>query len=302
MSLRNLALTWYLRNRVKPLSLVQDVEKIRATARRLALKPRVPKGWRVRELLLPPMHGEWIEPNTKRDSDPTAGRTILYLHGGGYFFNSPQTHRAITFALAKGAGARLFALDYRLAPEFPFPAALDDAVAAYRRLLHDGIAPENLIVAGDSAGGGLVLATLVALRDQGDPLPAGAVLFSPWTDLAVTGASVAANEPTDALFYAEGLRHAVPHYLGGEAPTHPLISPLYADLKGLPPLFIQASDSEVLLDDSTRLVEKAREAGVHVMFKTWPRLPHVWQVFAPFLPEGRAALAEAAAFIHSRLD
>jgi epsilon-lactone hydrolase len=302
MSWRNYFLKKFLRWKVRPLSVEGgDVDKTRAFARRFALKPSPPKGWRVRELLLPPMHGEWIEPDTERAADPTEGRTILYFHGGGYFFYSPQSHRAITYALAKGASSRVFALDYRLAPEHPFPAALDDAVACYRRLMMDGVSPRKVVLAGDSAGGGLALATLVYLRDHGDPLPAGAVLFCPWTDLAATGATLVTNNGLDPMFIGPDIGKAARHYLGTMPGTHPLASPVYADLKELPPLFVQASTIEVLLDDSQRVVEKARSAGVVVIFKAWPDLPHVWHLFSPLLPEAKAALREASAFIVSRM-
>ncbi len=302
MSWQNFALKLLLRYRARPLSLhTDDVDKVRVFARRFALKPRPPKGWRVRELLLPPMHGEWVEPDTDRASDPTDGRVILYLHGGGYYFHSPQTYRSLTFALARDSKSRLFALDYRLAPEHRFPAALDDAVACYRRLMIDGVPARKVIVAGDSAGGGLALATLVTLRDRGDPMPAGAVLFSPWTDLAATGATLETNNGRDPMFWGPAIGKAAHHYLGTMAATHPLASPLYADLKDLPPLFVQASTIEVLLDDSTRLVDTARHQGVDVLYKAWPDLPHVWHLFNPLLPEARAALREAGAFVVSRL-
>jgi acetyl esterase/lipase len=303
MSWQNRALKIFLRYRVRPLSKDGgDVDKIRAFIRRYAWQPRPPKGWRVRELLLPPMHGEWIEPDTDRAADPTDGRVVLYLHGGGYYFHSPQTYRSLTFALAKGSSSRVFALDYRLAPENVFPAALDDAVACYRRLMMDGVAAQKLIVAGDSAGGGLALATLVSLRDHGDPLPAAAVLFSPWTDLAATGATLETNNDSDPMFIGADIGKAARHYLGTMPATHPLISPLYANLAELPALFVQASTSEVLLDDSRRLIEKARADGVVTLFKAWPDLPHVWHLFNPVLPEARAALREVSAFILSRLN
>ena len=302
MSWQNLALKTFLRYRVRPLSKDGgDVATVRAAALRYMLKPRPPRGWRVRELLLPPLKGEWIEPDVDRAVDPTDRRTVLYLHGGGYFFYSPRSHRPITFALAKGSVSRVFALDYRLAPEHRFPAALDDAIAAYRRLIIDGVPPGKIIMAGDSAGGGLALATLVSLRDHGDPLPAGAVLFSPWTDLAATGSSLTVNNGTDPLFIGPDIGKGARHYLGTMPGTNPLASPLYADLTELPPLFVQASTSEVLLDDSLRVVEKARHQGVDVIFKAWADLPHVWQLYTPLLPEARTALGETSAFILSRL-
>jgi monoterpene epsilon-lactone hydrolase len=297
VSWQNFAFSTLLRLRMKPMAKHGlDVEKVRAATAKPLFQPKVPAGWRIRESVAPPLNGEWIERETAMGR---AGRVVLYLHGGGYFFCSPATHRPITLALAAGADATLFSLDYRLAPEHRYPAALDDAVAAYRRLLADGIAADRIVVGGDSAGGGLAVSTLLALRAAGDPLPAGAVLFSPWTDLAGTGETLVSNDRTDVMFHGEGIRTGGSVYLGDAVATDPLASPLYGDLAGLPPLFIQASDSEVLLDDSRRFVDKARAAGVTVDFRAWHKLPHVWQIFAPMLPEARAALAEANAFIRS---
>jgi acetyl esterase/lipase len=227
-------------------------------------------------------------------------RCILYLHGGGYILMSPQTHRPITTRLAAWSEARLFALAYRLAPEHPFPAALDDAVAAYRALIAGGTPPSRIVIAGDSAGGGLALALLVALRDAGDALPAAAVLFSPWTDLAATGRSVVDNAGIDPFLPAEMLVPVARFYLGEVPATHPLASPVYADLTGLPPMLVQVSDTEILRDDSRRVVANARRDGVDVTLRVWRGLPHVWQYFARFLPEGRRALREAAAFVRAR--
>jgi monoterpene epsilon-lactone hydrolase len=294
MSLQNFLISLVLRWRMKPLS-KQEPDPLRA--RQFVAKtfrdPPVPKGWRVRHTEAPPLAGDWIE---RADGAPAA-RTLLYFHGGGYCFCSPATHRPITLALATGADARAVVPLYRLAPEHRFPAAVEDAVAAYRRLVAMGTPPGRIVVGGDSAGGGLALSMLLSLRDAGDPLPAGAVLFSPWTDLAATGASLVANDRSDVMFHGYSIAKGARVYLGDAPPTHPLASPLYGDLRGLPPLFIQVSDSEVILDDSTRLAAKATAAGVTVDLKQWHRLPHVWQIFAPRLPEARAALAEAAAFI-----
>jgi acetyl esterase/lipase len=226
-----------------------------------------------------------------------APRTILYLHGGGYYFCSPKTHRAITFGLATRAEANLFSLDYRLAPEHPFPAALDDAVAAYRRLLADGARAQSLVIAGDSAGGGLALATLVALRDAGDPLPAGAVLYSPWTDLAATGASIRENDGRDPMFCGDVFARVAPLYLDDASATDPYASPLYADLHGLPPLFMLAGSTETLLDDTRRVAERACAAGVSVECGIGRDLPHVWPIYAPFMPEARRALDSTARFV-----
>ena len=295
MSWQNLVLSLMLRWRVKRRS---DTEPNVALARKLAhetmAKVRVPQGWRIRKATTP-LTGEWVESDSA--TADTGSRTLLYLHGGGYYFCSPETHRPITLGLATGAAARAFVPDYRLAPEHRFPAALEDALASYRGLIASRTPSQRIVIAGDSAGGGLALATLLALRDAGDAMPAGAVLFSPWTDLAATGDSIRRNDKSDVMFHGRRIAQAGKIYLGDKPPTTPLASPLYAELRGLPPLFIQASDSEVLLDDSTRLAEKAGKAGVSVSFRTWRKLPHVWQIFVPFLPEARAALAESADFI-----
>jgi acetyl esterase/lipase len=164
-------------------------------------------------------------------------------------------------------------------------------------LLEDGTKPDSIVIAGDSAGGGLALATLVALRDAGEPLPAGAILFSPWTDLATTGASLQTNDGIDPMFHGPSIALAARLYLGDTPPTHPYASPLYADLKGLPPLFMQVSSTEVLLDDSRRVADKARAAGIDIDFEIWRKMPHVWQLWAPFIPEARRALDLAARFV-----
>lgn len=233
--------------------------------------------------------------------DTTVQRTIYYLHGGGYVFGSPALYRPFTATLAKAAQAKVLALDYRLAPEHRFPAAVDDAVAGYRWLLAQGTRPAHTLLAGDSAGGGLTLATLVRLRAEGLPLPAAAVLFSPWTDLAGTGKSLQANDATDAMFYGDALKWFAPIYLGKASALEALASPLYADLKGLPPLQVFVSKSECLLDDSLRLVAKARAAGVSVDLHAWDNLPHVWPVAVRFLPEARAALQLIVQFIERQL-
>jgi monoterpene epsilon-lactone hydrolase len=297
VSWQNFAFSTFLRWRMKPMAKHGlDVAKVRAATAKPMVQAKVPDGWRIRALTVPPLKGEWIE---RADTTGQSDRTVLYFHGGGYFFCSPETHRPITLGLAAGADAHLFSLDYRLAPENRYPAALEDAMAAYRRLLADGIPADRIVFGGDSAGGGLALSTLLALRDAGERLPAGAVLFSPWTDLAGTGGTLVSNDRSDVMFHGDGIRSGGRIYLGDDDAADPLASPLYGDLAGLPPLFIQASDTEVLLDDSRRFVDKARAAGVRVDFRAWHKLPHVWQIFAPTLPEARAALAEASAFIRS---
>ena len=230
---------------------------------------------------------------------PSPGNTVLlYLHGGGYFACSAETHRPITafFALQ---GFRVFTPDYRLAPENPFPAAVDDAVAFYRGLLRAGYPPERIVVAGESAGGGLTLSLMLALRSAGVLLPAAAALFSPWTDLAATGDSIRTNSNRCAMFHGPGVAFSARYYLGDVDPRNPLASPLYADLTGLPPLLIHVGADEVLRDDSTRLAERARAAGVSVELKIWPVVPHAWQLAPHLIPEARQSLRESAAFFRA---
>jgi acetyl esterase/lipase len=252
-----------------------------------------PPGVRITPASIGGIAGEWVDSDT-----PTAG-TLLYLHGGGYFACSPATHRSITGAYAL-RGLRVFAPDYRLAPEHPFPAALDDALAVYRALLQT-TPPDQLVIGGDSAGGGLTLATLLAAKAENLPMPAAALLFSPWTDLAGTGASVQTNARRDSMLVGPKLLEGAAIYLGTADPKNPLASPLYGDLALLPPLLIQVGEPEILLDDSTRLATSARAAGVPVELTLWPNLPHAWQLHQSFLPEARAALDQAAAFARTQL-
>jgi monoterpene epsilon-lactone hydrolase len=234
--------------------------------------------------------GEWVE------SPNSAERVLLYLHGGGYFGCSAETHRPITASFAL-QGFRVFAPNYRLAPENPFPAALDDAVAAYRSLLAKGFSPQRIVIAGDSAGGGLALSLMLVLRAACAPLPTAAALFSPWTDLAATGESVRTNTRRCAMFHGPAVGPTARLYLGNADPRNPLASPLYADLSGLPPLLIHVGANETLRDDSTRLAEKARAPGMAVELKVWPVVPHVWQLAPHRIPEARQSLQEAAAFL-----
>lgn len=308
MSWQNIALSWFLRRRMKGKGQGEiDVAEARALADKLWAPRRAPRDWRIRPVTAcaaseghpAVVAAEWIEP-ASAEMIPTLSRTVLYLHGGAYLFCSPRTHRSITCLLALHGLARVVVPDYRLAPEHPAPAALDDALAAYRGLLADGVVPATIVVAGDSAGGGLALALLLALRNAGDPLPAAGVLFSPWTDLAVTGGTIDSLAAADVLFDGRGVRAAARLYLAGMSDTDWRASPLYGDFTGLPPLLIQASDSEVLLDDARRVVDKARAAGVEVEFRQWAGVPHAWQIFARFLPEARVALRQAGDFIRQR--
>ena len=254
--------------------------------------PSPPMGATFTPGVLGGVEGEWV-----RAGEGSAD-TLLYLHGGGYFSCSPVTHRAITAGFAL-RGFRVFAPNYRLAPEHPFPAALHDALAAYQALLAE--APGRIVIGGDSAGGGLALSLLLALKAQNLPMPACAALFCPWTDLAATGASLTRNAARESLLYGPKMKDAAALYLQGQDPTNPLISPLYGDFTGLPPLLIQVGAPEILLDDSTRLAARAEAAGVAVELTIWDNLPHVWHVAQTFLPEARTALDQAARFAKSAL-
>ena len=235
---------------------------------------------------------EWLRP-------PRVERSVLYLHGGGYFSCSLETHRPVCLQLARRAKAQVYSVDYRLAPEHPFPAGLDDAVSAYAQLLDSGVAPGNMVIAGDSAGGGLALACLLAARARGLPMPAGAVLFSPWTDLTLSGETMRTMNDRDAMFRAEQFSGVVAAYLAGRPATDPHASPLFADLSGLPPLMIWASEHEVLSSDSTRLHAAARAQSVQSELHMAAKLPHVWPIMVR-LPEAKVALDEAARFIVRR--
>ena len=237
---------------------------------------------------------EWIVPPGAAE-----GRVLLYLHGGGYVVCSVNTHRDLIARLARAAGARGLGIDYRLAPEHPFPAAVEDATTAYRWLVSRRTDPARIAIAGDSAGGGLTLATLIALRDAGEPLPAAAACLSPWVDLEGVGASMTAKAAVDPFVRKEMIQFMAQQYLGDRDPRTPLAAPLYADLQGLPPLLIQVGTAEVLLDDATRIAERARAAGVEVSLEVWDDMIHVWQLFAPMLPEGQQAIERIGAFIRA---
>jgi epsilon-lactone hydrolase len=224
-------------------------------------------------------------------------RVILYLHGGGYVVGSIITHRAMVARIGRASQARALAIDYRLAPEHPFPAAVDDAVAAYRWLLEQGYKPAKIVVSGDSAGGGLVLAALLALRDAGLPMPAAAVPISPWADLEGTGESVKSKASRDPMVNLEGLAGMAKAYIGNQDPRNPLASPIYADYHGLPPMLIHVGEAEILLDDATRVADKAKAAGIDVELEVWDEMIHVWHVFAKILPEGQQAIDRIGAYV-----
>ena len=239
---------------------------------------------------------QWITaPDVPQD------RLIIYFHGGAYATCSPTTHQDLISRLSRASGAAALAVDYRLAPEDPFPAAVDDSIAAYNWALGHGFEPSNIVLAGDSAGGGLVLSVLLAARDAGVALPAAGVCFSPWVDLECSGESMTANDHLDDFIKYRGLLARAESYLSGADPKNPLASALYADLRGLPPLLVHVGSSETLLDDSRRLAALAKEAGVDLTLKIWDDMVHVWQVFASILPEGQQSIEETGAFIRGKL-
>jgi acetyl esterase/lipase len=239
---------------------------------------------------------EWtVAPDARDDV------AIVYLHGGGYAMGSVATHRGLCARLSRAARARVLSVDYRLGPEHPHPAAVEDAMAAVRFVRGSDFAPGRTAVAGDSAGGGLTLAALVALRDAGDPAPAAGLCVSPWTDLAFTGDTIVTKADEDPMVRAADLALMADAYLAGHDAKAPLASPLYADLAGLPPLLIQVGSAEILLDDAVRAAERAREAGVDVHLRVWPDMIHVWHAFADLLPEGQQAVEEMAAFLEPHL-
>ena len=239
---------------------------------------------------------QWISaPDVPQD------RLIIYFHGGAYAACSPTTHQDLISRLSRASGAAALGVDYRLAPEHLFPAAVDDSITAYRWALGHGFEPSNIVLVGDSAGGGLVLSVLLAARDSGVPLPAVGVCYSPWVDLECTGESMAANDHLDDFIKFGGLSTRAKGYLGDADPKHPWASALYADLSGLPPLLIHVGSAETLLDDSTRLAALAKEAGVTVTLKVWEDMVHVWQAFASILPEGQQSIEETGEFIRQRL-
>jgi len=241
------------------------------------------------------VRGEWLTPAPLNLPEAV----LLYFHGGGFISCSAEGHRPITTTLARLIGCRVFSVDYRLAPEHPFPAAVEDTVAAFQWLLKTGVKPRNIVLAGDSAGGNLVMSTLVSLREQGIALPACVACIAPVVDL--TGNFNYTNQKSCAMFFPEDGRTFARIYLNGASPLSPLASPLFADLKGMPPMLIQVADKEFLFDDAVRLNEKAVASGVDSRLHVYPGLPHVWQMFVGLVPEARQALQEIADFVKQKL-
>jgi monoterpene epsilon-lactone hydrolase len=283
--------------KAQPIDPSQTIEQTRAGFEQMAAMLPVEADVKCEPVSASGVKSEWV---TAPGAD--AGRAILYLHGGGYVIGSINTHRAMAGRLSRAAKARVLLIDYRLAPEHPHPAAVDDAVAAYRYMLDQGLKPSRIAVSGDSAGGGLTVATLVAIRDVKLPMPAAAAPISPWVDMEGIGDSMKSKAAVDPIVQKDGLLKMAQAYLGGKSPRTPLAAPLYADLSGLPPLLIHVGTAETLLDDASRLAERAKKAGVQVTYEPWENMIHVWHLFAPMLDEGQKAIERIGEFVqqHTR--
>ena len=273
----------------------QTVAERRLQMERLTALNPAPRGTRHQKVTANGVPAAWIWSRSA-----ASDHVVLYLHGGGYISGSIKTHRTLAAYVSRAARARVLLIDYRLAPEYPFPAAVEDAANAYRWLLAQGYPPAHLAIAGDSAGGGLTVATMLALRDSGEGLPAAGVCLSPWLDLALTGQSLTTKEGVDPMLLRSDLVFMLQHYLGSADPRTPTASPLYGDLAGLPPLLVQVGTDEILLDDACRFAERAREMGVSIELEVWDDMFHVWQMTAGFVPEAAQAVRKIGQFLRTR--
>ncbi|MGP8153718.1 MAG: alpha/beta hydrolase [Smithella sp.] len=256
---------------------------------------RPPAGCKIEKVNAGGPKALWVDASKNKNKT-----TILYLHGGGYTMGSAQTHAAFAGALSDSSQIRVLSVDYRLAPEDPHPAAVEDAADAYRWLLKQGVPSKSIVIGGDSAGGGLTFATMLELKGKGDPLPAAAFALSPWVDLANTGDTVVTKDEVDPIITKSGLNYMASLYVQDADLRSPFISPLYADLSGLPPVLIHVGTSEMLLDDSKRMAKALKRAGVDCVLKEWEDLFHVFHTVVS-LPEARKAQEELAAFIRSHV-
>lgn len=273
-----------------------DVAESREAMRAATAMFQLPAGVTVTETELGGVKGLRLTP-----ARPEKGAVLLYFHGGGYVLGSPQTHRSLVGHLARLSGIEAASMDYRLAPESPFPAAVDDGLACYQALLDGGVAPGRIIIGGDSAGGGLTLATALRARETGLPMPAGLVVLSPWTDLTQGGWSYDTQAQKDPMIRRDRLELMARLYLDGAAPADPLASPRFADPEDLPPMLIQVGSDEVLLADATELAGRAGAARVEVTLEIWPDMFHVFQAFHDMLDEAKTANARIGQWIRRRL-
>ncbi len=274
----------------------QSIQELRAQMEGWVGSFPLPEGVSVKAEEAGGVPAEWVQaPGARPDT------VFLYLHGGGYALGSPATGRPLAAALSEAAQTRVLSLDYRLAPEHPFPAAVEDAVKGVRWLVASGTPPEKILIGGDSAGGGLSIAALMALRDAGDPMPAGGVCISPWVDLTCSSGSYNTKAGTDPVIVHENILWLASLYLAGRDPKTPLASPLFGDFRGLPPLLIHVGSEEVLLDEVVGLDARAREAGVDSTLEVWQDMIHVWHIFFHMLQEGRDAIARIGEYFQSRV-
>lgn len=251
-------------------------------------------GVRLERTTVAGLYAEWLRPR-RAPSDTV----FLYLHGGAYMLGSCRSHRQLVSHIARAGNINALVPEYRLSPEHKFPAAIEDCVAVYRELLASGIRPENIVIGGDSAGGGLTVATLLSLRDAGDPLPAAAVLLSPYLDVTASGESATTRAARDPWFSAKDMAVVVSNYCGADEIRNPLVSPVFADVEGLPPVLIQVGDDEILLSDSTRFAANMQAAGNQVDIEIWPEMWHVFQLFVGKMPEARKAIRKIGAYLRA---
>jgi acetyl esterase/lipase len=270
----------------------KTIDEWRSGMESLTKLARLPSKTRVEKITLNSISAEWI-----CAKDASEDMVVLFLHGGGYNAGSPNTHRELAANISMASGAKVLLPDYRLAPEHPFPSSLEDATSVYRWLLNTGLTGKNIAIVGDSAGGGLSIATSISLRDTGEPSPASIVCLSPWTDLEMSGNSIKTHAEIDPMLNLKFLKIMASNYIGDADPRSPLISPIHADLKGISPLLIHVGSDEMLLDDSTRIAEKAKNAGVDIRLKIYNQMWHVWHLNARLMPEAKNAIEELGSFI-----
>jgi monoterpene epsilon-lactone hydrolase len=273
------------------------VAQSREGLEQLASLAKLPKDVSIKKVNINDIAANWIS-----TPESNLNNIILYLHGGGYVEGSLTSHQDLAVRIARASKTRVLLIDYRLAPEHPFPAGFEDAVMCYRWLLEkEKIPPNKIVIAGDSAGGGLTLCTLIKLRDEGLPLPIAAVCLSPWTDLAMTGDSIKEAAKIDPWLKPSELYFMAELYIGDTDPKNPYISPLYGELSGLPPILIHVGNAEILKSDSTRFAEKAKKVGVDLTLEIWEDMIHVFQAFADWAPEGKEAINKIGEYIQSKL-
>lgn len=288
-----LKLIFRLRRIISPPDDKLDVVKARSDSEALASKFKAKVQFTSTPVVLNSVPGEWIKPH-----GPLTECIILFFHGGGYYSGSIVSHRYLVANIANSARARALIIDYRLAPENPFPAAIEDAITAYQWLISNGYNSNHIVVAGDSCGGGMAISILISQRDANEPLPAAAVCLSPWLDLACTGESWKGNADKDLMNDLGSNLESARYYLGETDPKTPLASPLYADLKCLPPILVQVGSDEIILSDSTSFAEKAQAAGIDIQLEVWEGMQHEWHFAANFMPEAQQAVDQIGEFIN----